>query len=164
MRKAQKGHTALRSIFFTAAVAPLLALTACNLLKHDAPDAGTPAPATAATETPAATTAAPVETTAPLAPIAPVATAPNTKPKVVKLSDGGAAAQVTLTDGGTAILPAAGDGGVPGLPGFTLPTAFPSGMPTTLPSTLPTTLPSGFPTTLPSGFHLPTFPAPSASH
>ncbi|MEO8798515.1 MAG: hypothetical protein ABI551_11580 [Polyangiaceae bacterium] len=157
----QKGHAALRTLLFTAAVAPLLTLTACDLLKHEPPatvDAGTAsntAPTT--TETPAATTAAPIETTAPLA---PVATAPNTKPKVIKLSDGGAAAQVTLTDGGTAILPAAHDGGVPGLPGFTIPTAFPSGMPTTI----PTTLPSGFPTTLPSGFHLPTFPAPSASH
>ncbi len=157
----QKGHAALRTLLFTAAAAPILALTACNLLKHDDAtiDAGTVSIAapTTTTETPAATTAAPVGT---LAPIAPVATAPNTKPKIVKLSDGGAAAQVTLTDGGTAILPAASDGGVPGLPGFTLPTAFPSSMPTTI----PTTFPSGFPTTLPSGFHLPTFPAPSASH
>lgn len=161
-----QSHRVIRLILAATATAPFLCAAACDLRSAAQVDAGPtavsvtadPAIATAtaaATDTAAATTAA-----TPIATVAP----PGAKHtgKTAKLPNGQTGAVVALTDGGTAIVPQTADGGIPGLAGFSIPTALPSGM--TMPTALPTTLPSGFPTTLPSGFKMPTFPTATANH
>lgn len=159
---------AVRMIFAGAAISPFLVLAACDLSKLREPvDSGPPAStsvgaataaatdtAAAATDTAAATVAAPIATVAP----------PGAKHtgRTARLPNGQTGAVVALTDGGTAIVPQTADGGVPGLAGFVMPTALPSGM--AMPTAIPTTLPQGFPTTLPSGFKMPTFPTATAGH
>jgi hypothetical protein len=159
----------IRMILAATAVSPFLFVAACSLRGVDTnadgggPTSASVAPAItaapAATDTTAATVAA-VATTGPVATVAP----PGAKHtgKTVKLPNGQTGAVVALTDGGTAVVPQSADGGVPGLAGFSIPTAFPSGV--TMPTAIPTTLPSGFPTTLPSGFKMPTFPTATANH
>jgi hypothetical protein len=161
-------NRAIRRIFVGAAAAPFLVLAACDLQKLREPEDSGPAAAVSvapaiATDTAAATAAETAAATvaAPIATVAP----PGAKHtgRTAKLPNGQTGAVVALTDGGTAIVPQSADGGIPGLAGFVMPTALPSGM--TMPTALPTTLPSGFPTTLPSGFKMPTFPPPpAASH
>jgi hypothetical protein len=161
-------NRAIRAIFVAVAVSPFFALVACDLQKLREPeDAGPPAStsvaAATATDTAAAATATDPAAATAAAPIATVAP-PGAKHtgRTAKLPNGQTGAVVALTDGGTAIVPQTADGGIPGLAGFAIPTALPSGV--TMPTAIPTTLPSGFPTTLPSGFKMPTFPTATANH